>query len=167
VIHNLKLNLPAVSMPSETELNAQLRRAPKRIRIVREQNVRHVAPNQRLNLVQHRPHRLPARHVVALIIDAQQIEAPSIVLDNRVGRPQQPHALFAKEPFGIVFHSRINFVIAIASPNAQRRAQSAQLGNADVQRIAFARNEVSRNKEISGCNSFAMSTARAISRGGM
>src|SRR5260370_17378632 len=122
VIHNLKLNLPAMSMPSQTKLNAQLRRLPKRIRIVRQQNVRHVAPNQRLDLLQHRSSALAANHVVALIIDAQQIEAPSVMFNNRVRSAQQPHSLFAEEPFRIVFHARINFVIPIASPHTHRTA---------------------------------------------
>jgi hypothetical protein len=43
-------------------------------------------------------------------------------------------------------HSRINFVIAIASPNAERCTQPAQLGDAGVERIAFAADEVSRYK---------------------
>src|SRR6266851_551638 len=150
VIHNLNLHLPAVSVTGQAKLDAKHGRAPKRIRIVRQQNVRHVAPNQRLDLLQHRPSPLAVNHVVALIINAQQIEAPSIVLDNRVSGAQQPHSLFAEEPFRIVFHSRINFVVAIASPNAQRSAQPAQLGNAGVQRIAFARNKVSRNKRNIG-----------------
>src|SRR5437660_4775145 len=139
-----------MSMPGKTKLNAQLRRPPKRIRIMRQRNVGHVASNQRLNLVQHRPRMFPARHMVALIIDAQQIEAPTIELDDRVSRAQQPHPLFAEKPFRVVFHSSINFVVAIASPNAQRSAQPAQLGNADVQRIAFTRNKVSRNKRNIG-----------------
>src|SRR5713101_6398451 len=119
-----------MSMPGKAKLNAQLRRAPKRIRIMRKQNVRHVAPDQGLDLAQHRPSMLAANHMVALIIDAQQIEAPSIVLDNRISGPQQLHSLFAEEPFGVVFHSGINFMIAIASPDAQRSAQPAQLSNA-------------------------------------
>ena len=37
-------------------------------------------------------------------------------------------------------------MIAVASPDAQRSAQPAQLGDADVQRIAYARDKVSRDK---------------------
>ena len=105
--------------------------------------------------------------MVALIIDAQQIEAGSVVLDDRVRGAQQPHSFFAEEPFRLVFHSRINFVIAIASPDAERRAQPAQLGDAGVERIAFARDEISRHHGNIGMQPFAMATARAISRGGM
>ncbi len=68
------------------------------------------------------------------------------MLDNRACGAQQPHSLFAEEAFRVVFHSRIDFVIAIASPNAERRTQPAQLGDAGVERIAFAADEVSRHK---------------------
>src|SRR6266849_3396727 len=77
MIHNLNLHLPAMSVTAKAELDAKRGSAPKRIRIVRKQNVRHVAANQRLDLLQHRPGALAANHVVALVIDTQQIEAPS------------------------------------------------------------------------------------------
>ena len=144
----------------------------KRIRIVRKQQVWHIAPDQLLDFLQHghrmRTIALAPRHVIALIIDAQQIEAGSVVLDDRARGAQQPHTFFAEEPFRVIFHSRINFVVAIASPDAERSAQAAQLGDTNVQRIAFAREMKSPvAKEMSGCRPFAISTARAISRGGM
>src|ERR1700693_767550 len=98
----------------------------KRIWIVGEQNVWHVAPDQMLNLAQHRSRTLAARHVVALIIDADQVEAPAIVLDHCRSGPQEAHSLFAEQALGVVLDACINFVIAVASPNAQRSAQPAQ-----------------------------------------
>lgn len=46
VIHDLKLDLAAVSVTGEAEFNAELGSAMKRIRIVREQKIRHVPANQ-------------------------------------------------------------------------------------------------------------------------
>src|SRR6202167_2047355 len=150
VIHNLNLHLSTMRVAGQAELDPQLSSAPKRIRIMREQHIRHVVPDQMFNLRQHRAQRnmiaLTARHVVALVIDAHQIKPRAIMLDHRRLRPQQPHSLFREQPLRLVFHTRINFVIAIASPNAQRSAQPAQLGKANVQRIAFACNEVSCNE---------------------
>src|ERR1019366_139596 len=83
VIHDFDLYLAAVSVTGKAEFDAQLGGAVERVRVVGEQEVRHIAPNQRLDLAQHWADMLAADHVVALVIDAQQIEAASVVLHDR------------------------------------------------------------------------------------
>ena len=141
MIDNLNLNLPAMRMPSQTKLNTQLRRPRKRIRIMRQQNIRHIAPHQMLNLRQHRPGAFAGNHMVALIIDAEQIEARAFVLNHLITCPKQAHAMLLKQPFRVIFHARINLMIPVAPPNPERSAQFGQFANASIQRIALARKQ--------------------------
>src|SRR5262250_3675792 len=53
MIHDLDLHLTAVRVSGEAQLNPELGRAAKRIRIVRKQNIRNVAPHQRLDVLEH------------------------------------------------------------------------------------------------------------------
>src|SRR5260221_144277 len=46
VVENFPLNLTAMRVPSQRQLDAELRGAVKRVRIVREQDVRHVSTNE-------------------------------------------------------------------------------------------------------------------------
>src|SRR6266403_3395122 len=146
VIHDLELDLPAMGVAGEAEFDAEFSSAPERIRIVRQQDVRHVAADQVLDFQQHWSGALAAAHVIALVIHAQQIETGAVVFDHVALRSQQAHAFFLEETLSFVFNSRINFVVAIASPDAERGAQAAQLSDAGFQGIAFAADEVSRDE---------------------
>jgi len=89
VINNLDLHLSAMGMASEAELDAKIRSAPEGIRIVRKQNVRHVAADERFDLAQHVfcSRMLAADHVITLIVNAEQVKPRAIMLDHCVGCP--------------------------------------------------------------------------------
>src|SRR5436853_2293069 len=95
-----------------------------------------------LHVFKHGPARA-ANHVIALIIDANQIELSAIVIECHVFLAQQLHAMALKKYFGGFFRARINFVIAVASPGAKGRAQLTQFGDAIFERIVLAADEIS------------------------
>src|SRR5258708_2529456 len=95
------------------------------------------------DFLQHRSGALAAYHVVALIVDSEQIEARAVVFDYSALGAQQAHAFFVEDALRIIFYPGIDFVVAIASPDAERGAQTAQLGDAGFQGIAYAADEVS------------------------
>ena len=100
------------------------------------------------HVLQHRSAR-PACHVVALIIDTDQIELLSLVLQRYLFLPQQPHSMPMEERLRGIFCICINFVIAIASPGSQRCPKLAQFGDTVFQRIVLAADEISgNNREI-------------------
>ena len=118
VIHDLELDLPAVCVSGKAELDAEFRSPAKRVRVVRQQDVGHVASDQMLDFLQHWSGALAAHHVIALIIHAQQIETGAVVFDYVALRSQQAHAFFLEETLCYVFYSGIDFVVAVASPDA-------------------------------------------------
>src|SRR5882757_2764486 len=96
-----------------------------------------------LDLAQHRTGAAAAGHVVALVVDTQQIETRAVVLNYSVLGAQQAHAFFVEDALRVVFYSGVDFVVAVASPDTERSPQSAQFVNAGLKRIAFAADEVS------------------------
>src|SRR2546430_5934149 len=100
------------------------------------------------DILQHRPART-TRHVITLIVDADEIDLLSLVLQRYLFLPQQPHSMPMEERLRGIFCICINFVIAIASPGSQRCPKLAQFGDTVFQRIVLAADEISgNNREI-------------------
>src|SRR5689334_19550615 len=102
------------------------------------------------DVFKHWPARA-ANHVIALIINADEIEFSAVVSKRDVFLPQQLHAMAIEQGLGRVFRAGINLVISVASPGTQRGAQSAQLGNAIFQGIVLAADEITGYNSEVGC----------------
>jgi len=77
-IENLHLYLTAVGVAREAQLDAKFRCAIESIRIMGQQKVRHVTPDQRFDIGEHLQ---PAatRHALALVIDTDEVELAAAV----------------------------------------------------------------------------------------
>src|SRR6267378_5319547 len=102
---------------------------------MREQNVGHVAADQRFEAGEHeRP--AAVRLALALIVHADQIEraAPPAQLGALMAK--QLHSKTAEESGGLRLGAGIDFVVAVASPNAHGGAEPRKLGDAVLERVS-------------------------------
>ena len=132
----LEAHLAAVRVPGQRQLDAQLGGARKRIGIVRKQNVRHVAPHQRLDPCQHRLGTIVETARRPLVVHADQIERLPVPHQLDIFLPQHAHAVPREQLRRGAFRLGINLVIAVAAPDAQRRLQPGKFPDATLERIA-------------------------------
>ena len=85
--------------------------------------------------------RFPSVSLLALVIDAKQVEGASLPAQLSVFLAEQLHAKFLKEAGGLGFGCRIDFVVAVAAPDAQRRAQPRKFRDAIFERVATSRSQ--------------------------
>jgi len=130
-----------VRVAGERKLDAKLRRAIKAVWIVREKNVGHVAADERLDAGESLL-ALAAGTALALVVHADEIELRAFESDLRVLVAQELHAGLQIEISRFVFHTGVNFVVAVAAPGAKGCVQTANLLDAIGHRIAHAGDEV-------------------------
>ncbi len=141
MIQDFHLNLAAVRVTGERQLNAEFGGAIERIRIVREENIGDIATHQRLD-TRKKLLLLSAAVVFTLIIHAEQIELGALERNLLVRMAEQLHPCLSIEIACFIFRVRIDFVIAIAAPSPQGRIQMADLVHAVGNRITRARDQV-------------------------
>src|SRR5260370_1106888 len=141
LVEDFDLDLPNVGVPGERKLDAELGCAIERIRIVVKKNVGNVAADERL---QAGKSLLPlaARRPFALIINAHEVESSALESKLGIFLAQQLHAGLGVERSGFVFRTCVDFVIAIAAPDAERSAQMANFVDAIGDGITHSGNEV-------------------------
>src|ERR1700676_3632744 len=111
---------------------------------MREQNIRHIASNERSQIGKHLQ-ALAAGAALALIVNAKKIKVPAAKRKLRVFMAKQLHAGLRKEVFRSIFGPGVNFVVSVATENAERRVELPNFIDAIGQRIGCARDEVSGN----------------------
>ena len=89
---------------------------------------------------QHRP--AGPDGALALIVHANQVERLGAMHQLDVFLTQQTHSMLRKKLGRERFRFRVGFMIAVAAPNAQRRAQPRQLVDAGFERVARGREEI-------------------------
>src|SRR5438552_16844859 len=121
MVEDFDLYLSAVGMTCKGKLDAQFSSPIEGIGIVREENVDHIAADERL---QTGKGLLPlaAGSTFALVIDAHEIEARSLESNLCVFLAQQFHTRLCVEISRLVFRARVDFVIAVTAPDAERSA---------------------------------------------
>src|SRR5256885_3319175 len=129
-------------VPSERELNAELGGAIERVRIVREQNIRHVSAHQGSEIGEHLK-AMTTGGTLALVIDTEKIEVRAAKGERHIFMAQQLHARFRKEALGSIFGPGVNFMITVATKNTERGAKLAYFFDAIGQRIGSPGDEVS------------------------
>src|ERR1700730_1256328 len=142
VIENFHLNLASVRMPGQRQLNAQLRRTIESVGIMREQNVWHIAANQRSKIGKHLQ-AVATGTTLALVVDAKEIKLGAVKCELRIFVAKQLHARLCKEVLCGVFSPSVNFMIAVAPENAERRVKLAYLIDAIGQRVGGSGDEIS------------------------
>src|SRR5260370_32569035 len=141
VIEDLHLDLAAVRVACERQLNSQLRSAIERVGIVREQNIWHVSTNERSKGGKQRQ-AMAARGGRALITDAEKIEMGAAKRELDIFVAKQLHAGLRKEALRGVFGAGINFMIAVAPETSQGRPKQANIVYANFQRGPAAGGEL-------------------------
>ena len=134
MIHDLDLHLPAVRVASQAQLDPQLGSSMKRIWIVGQQNIGDVAPNHWLHAGQHR-RAISLVVPLALVIDTDHVECASLPAQLDVFLAQQFHPKFLKKLRGLFFSPRVDLMVSVAAPDAQRRAQPRKLRDAVFERV--------------------------------
>src|SRR5689334_5667784 len=114
VIDDFYFDLSAMRVTSEAEFNPEFGRARKAVRIVREQDIRYIAPYQRLNIHQH-------GQALALIINSDQIELLALPAQRGIFVTQQAHAVSLEEILRVVLGICVDLVVAIAAPGSEGR----------------------------------------------
>src|SRR5271166_5279557 len=117
VLEDFYVDLAAVGVACETQLDAESGSAVEGIWVVRKQYVNHVLADKRFDAAQRGQYR-PGQMDVALVVDADQVKVLAIPIELGGRVPKQFHAVILKEGFGRVFGVRIDFVVAITSPHA-------------------------------------------------
>ncbi len=141
MIEDFDAHLAAMRVARERQLDAQFGGARKGIRIVREQNIGDIAPDERFHAGQHRQ-GAAIRVALALVVHADQVECASLPAQFGIFLAQQLHAKSLKKFRGSRFRSRVDFMVAVASPDAQRRAQPRKFGDAIFQRVGPAGHKI-------------------------
>ena len=144
MIQDFHLNLAAVRVAGKGKLDAKFGSAIKRIGIVGEENVGHVAAHERLD-TREKLLSLPATVVLALVIHADEIEFGPVECNLRVGLTEQIHARLRIEISRFILRVRVDLMIAIATPGAQRSMQTANFLDAVGNRIPGASDQIARN----------------------
>jgi hypothetical protein len=142
VIENFHLDLAAVRVAGERQLDAEFRGAVETVGIVGKENVRDIAPDQRIHIRQQL-HAPAVDAAFALVVHAYQIELRATERELRVFVAQEFHSTLGKELLRGTFRFGVNLVIAVATPNAQWRMQEADFLDAIRDRICRASDEVS------------------------
>ena len=106
-----------------------------------EQNVRHVASDQRLD-IRKGLLSLAVAHPFALVIDAEEIERGAFEGKLGVFVAQQFHARLRVEMSCFVFRAGIDLVVAVAAPDAERSVEMANLVDAIGDRITAPGDEI-------------------------
>src|ERR1700687_67425 len=117
VVEDLYLDLAAVSMSGESELNAYLCGARKSIGVVRKQNIGHVPADQRLNILQH-PKGLALGGALALVVHTNYVERGATPVELSVFLSQQAHPGAGEQLLGQIFEASVDFMVAIATPRS-------------------------------------------------
>src|SRR5262249_27442700 len=108
-----------------------------------------------------------ADHVIALIIDADQIEFSAIVIERDVFLTQQFHAMALEQRLGCAFRASVDFVITVAPPGAER---ARNLLNSKMQSSSGSFSPLMKSPvtiAMSGLSSLAIATARRTSSRGI
>src|SRR5262245_57717536 len=124
-----------MSVTSEAEFDAQFGGARKTVRVMREQDIAHIAPYEWLEIHQH-------RQALTLIIHANQIELLALPAQRGIFMTEQPHTVLPEEILRVVLGSGVNLVVAIAAPGSEWRLQAAKLGDASFKGIALLGDKV-------------------------
>ena len=83
---------------------------------------------------QHR-RAIPLGVPLALVIHADQVERASLPAQLDIFLAEQLHAKFLKELRGLFLSPRIDFMVSVAAPDAQRRAQPRKFRDAIFERV--------------------------------
>src|SRR5258708_17330074 len=121
--------LTAMGMTGEGKLDAEFGSAIERVWIVRKQDVRHVAADQRLD-IRKGLLSLAAARPFALVIDADEVEGGALESNLSIFVAQQFHAGLRVVIRGFVFRAGVDFVVAVAAPDTQRSTEAANIVDA-------------------------------------
>src|SRR5260370_9010335 len=135
------MNLTAVGVTCEREFDAKLCGAIEGVGIVREENIGHGAADEGLNKRESLL-ALAAGSALTLVVDAEEIEGGALENKLRVFVAQYFHAGLSVEIGRLVLRARVDFVVAIAAPSAERSVKTANFFDAIGDRIARAGDEV-------------------------
>src|SRR5712691_5961508 len=102
--------------------------------IVRKQDVRNVAADQWFEADEH-SQSTAVRRALALIVHTDQIERAAPPVQFGILVAKQLHSVSVKQCGGFILSVSVNFVIAVAAPYAERRAQPGKLGDAVLERV--------------------------------
>src|SRR5712692_3982525 len=144
MVEDFDLDLSAMGVAGERKFDAEFGGAIESIGIVREENVRHVAADERLHASESLL-ALAAGSAFALVVDADEIELCALESNLGVFVAQQFHAGLGVEISGFVFRTRVDFVVAVATPNAERSVKTANFVDAIGDVIAGAGDEIAGN----------------------
>src|SRR5260370_40791958 len=122
MVGELHVDRPAVGVAGESKLDAELCGAMKAVRIVRKKNVGHVAANERFD-IRKTFLSLAAGRALALVIHTDKIELRTFESNLNILLAQKFHAGLGVEISRFFFHARVNFMIASATPDAERSMQ--------------------------------------------
>src|SRR5260370_3468933 len=103
VIEDFHLDLAAMRVAGERQLNSQLRSAIERVGIVRKQNIWHVSTNERSKVGKHLQ-AMAARGALALIIGAEKIEMGAAKRQLHILVANQLHSGLRNETLRRPFH---------------------------------------------------------------
>ena len=95
-------------------------------------------------------HSTAAVGAFALIINSDKIKRRAFEGEFGIFLPQQFHPGLRKKELRHVFRVRINFVIAVAAPDSQRRTQTLHFVDAIGNRIACAGDKIAGNQREIG-----------------
>src|SRR5258708_21062992 len=148
MVENFRLDLGGVGVGGEGKLDAEVGCAIEGIGIVREENVGHVAADEGLKL-RERLDLLASCRALALIVNADEIELRAPKRELGIFLAEKLQTGLSKEALRFLFGAGVNFVVAIAAPDAKRRAQPANFVDAISERVTSAGDEVAgNNREI-------------------
>jgi hypothetical protein len=143
-VDDLDVHLPAMRMTCEREFDPQLGCRVKRVGIMRQQDVGHIAAHQRRNAPLRR-HSRSGELDTMLVVNTDEVEHRSVPCKLSRRLPEQAHTEPMKQLLCLIFNSGINFVIAVAAPYAERRFQKREFRDARLERVAATRDKVSGN----------------------
>src|SRR5260370_39239921 len=144
MVEDFDLDLSAVGVTGEGKLDAEFGGAIERIRIMREQNVRHIAADERLD-IRKGLLSLAVAPAFALVIDADEIEGGALESNLSVFVAKQFHAGLRVVISGFVFRPGVDFVVAVAAPDTQRSTEAANLVDAIGDGITAPGDEITGN----------------------
>ena len=108
---------------------------------MREENVGHIAADERLHTGEGLL-PLAAGSTFALVIDADEVERRSLESNLCVFLAQQFHARLRVEISRFVFRARVDFMVAVAAPDAKRSVKTANLIDAIGDRVTAPGDEI-------------------------
>jgi hypothetical protein len=141
MVEDFDLDLSAVGVTGEGKLDAELGSAIKGIGIVREENVGHIAPDERFDAGE-RLLSLAGARAFALVIDADEVEGGALEGNHSVFLAKEFHARLRVVKSCFVFRAGVDFMVAVASPGAERSVKTANLIDAIGDRIPAPSDEI-------------------------